>query len=276
MSYELKSASALSVGTCRYAGSRLSVRGPKRDLSIPYIAFVGGTEVFGRYVETPFSAVSEELLGMPCVNLGAVNAGIDALVTDPDLLQVAQDADMSVIQLMGAQNMSNRFYRVHPRRNDRFLAAHSPLKELFPEVDFTEFHFNKHLLSTLRTASNERFEIVAATLRETWVSRMTELLSGFDGQVLLLWLRYDLVSVPSFSSEPVLIDRKMVEALKSHVHGILELDVSTAGATEDIAGMAFGEMELPTAKHQLGPKEHRRIGCSTAEKLQPLLKRLTR
>ncbi len=36
---------------------------------------------------------------------------------------------------MGAQNLSNRFYAVHPRRNDRFLRASTLMKTIFREVD---------------------------------------------------------------------------------------------------------------------------------------------
>jgi hypothetical protein len=34
---------------------------------------------------------------------------------------MASVADVAVQQLMGADNISNRFYTAHPRRNDRFL-----------------------------------------------------------------------------------------------------------------------------------------------------------
>ncbi len=61
---------------------------------------------------------------------------------------------MTVIQVMGAHNMSNRFYAVHPRRNDRFLRASlGCCKTIYPEVDFTEFNFTRHMLTALATHS---------------------------------------------------------------------------------------------------------------------------
>lgn len=268
MSYELKSAVALAGGTCCYAGSRLQVRGPKRDLNSPYIAFLGGSEVFGRFVERPFASVTESLLQFPCLNLGGTNAGLDTFVTDDDLVGVAQEAELAVIQLLGAQNISNRFYRVHPRRNDRFLQAHPALKELYPEVDYTEFHFNKHLLTTLQALSKERFEEVKGHLQQTWMTRMSELISQLEGQVVLLWLDYDLDCRSSFSQEPVLVDRSMVTELEDKVLGLLELSVATAGQARDFENMSMGELDYPAAQHVLGPKEHKRIGCALAEMLQ--------
>ncbi|MEP2716746.1 DUF6473 family protein [Pseudophaeobacter sp.] len=271
MSYELKSAGALSGGTCCYAGSRLPVRGPKRDLDSPYIAFLGGTEVFGRFVKTPLSDVSESLLKMPCVNFAGVNAGLDTFASDQALQSVARSSEISVLQLLGAQNISNRYYRVHPRRNDRFLQAQPPLKELFPEVDYTEFHFNKHLLSSLQARSEERFAEVRRHLQEVWITRMQEVITTLEGRVLMLWVRYDLKGSAAFNHEPVLVDRSMVSALLGSTMGLVEVDVATAGIEGDFDGMIMGELDFPAAQHMLGPKEHARIGCALAEKLQGLI-----
>lgn len=270
MSYELKSAGALSGGTCYYAGSRLPVRGPKRDLTTPYIAFLGGTEVFGRFVETPFADVSESLLKTPCINLAAVNAGLDTFASDEALLGVARNAMLSVVQLLGAQNVSNRYYRVHPRRNDRFLQAQVPLKQLFPEVDYTEFHFNKHLLTTLQALSEERFDEVRLHLQETWLTRMQQVIHSLRGRVVLLWVSYDLIGSTAFNHEPVLVTRQMVEALQAKTKGLVEVAVDTAGPVDDFDGMVMGELDFPAAQHMLGPREHARIGCALAEKLQDI------
>jgi len=271
MSYELNSASALSVGTCCYAGSRLQVRGPVRDLDDPYIAFLGGTEVFGRFVSEPFPAVTESLLNVPCVNLGGVNAGLDSFLSDTGLMRVAQDADLVVVQVLGAQNLSNRYYKVHPRRNDRFLQARPALVSLYPEIDFTEFHFNKHLLSRLKDVCDERFETVRVHIQSDWVSRMGDLISTLNGRLVLLWLRYNLGGVDLVNREPVLVDQGMIDPLRPLVEGVVEMPVTTAGLANDVTGMEMGPLDLPTARLMLGPKEHNRIGCATAEYLQAIV-----
>ncbi|MGR3760765.1 DUF6473 family protein [Roseobacteraceae bacterium NS-SX3] len=271
MSYELKSASALAGEPCCYANSRLPVRGPERELTQPYVAVMGGSEVFGRFVEQPFAAGAEALLGLPCVNLGSVNAGLDSFAQDKSLLAIARAAELTVLQVLGAQNISNRYYRVHPRRNDRFLQAQPALKALYPEVDFTEFHFNKHLLSTLRRVCEDRFATVQAHLQETWIDRMSEVTEALDGRVLLLWLQYDLTQGAAFTREPALVDRPMVDALRPMVEGVAEVPVQTAGPAGDTHGMVYGEMELPAARLMLGPRAHGRIAEKLAGRLAPLL-----
>ena len=70
---------------------------------------------------------------------------------------------------------------MHPRRNDRFLRASERLQSLYPEVDFTEFHFNRHLLGRLQELSEERFAEIAGELRQAWLARMKHLLTLLRG-----------------------------------------------------------------------------------------------
>jgi len=274
MSYELTGASALSEEPCRYGKSKLLVRGPRRDLDRPYLAFMGGTEVYGRFVPRPFVARLEESLERTCVNLGSVNAGLDSFVQDEELKSVARGAEITVLQVLGAQNISNRLYRVHPRRNDRFLQASESLSELYDEVDFTEYHFNKHLLTGLETCSPERFVTVRAELETAWVARMSKMIEELNGQVVLLWLRYDLDKGASSSlldQEPTLVERGMIDALRSQVLSVIEVPVQTAGSADDIDGMVLGQMDLPTANHMIGPLEHMRIANAAAEGIRQAL-----
>ena len=275
MSYELTGASALSDEPCRYGKSKLLVRGPRRDLEVPYLAFMGGTEVYGRFVERPFVSRLEETLGQPCVNLGSVNAGLDSFVNDEELKLVGRGADLTVLQVLGAQNLSNRMYRVHPRRNDRFLQASDTLCALYGEVDFTEYHFNKHLLTGLDACSADRFVAVRAELETAWVKRMSCMIEALDGRVVLLWLRYELDTVGTESGllghEPALIDSTMIDALRPQVQAVIELPVQTAGPADDVDGMILGQMDLPAAGHMIGPMEHMRIANAAADGLRKVL-----
>lgn len=275
MSYEQTGAMALLDEPCRYGTSKLLVRGPRRDLDSPYLAFMGGTEVYGRYVKQPFAAQLEERLGQTCVNLGSVNAGLDSFVQDEALMSLARDADMTVLQVLGAQNLSNRLYRVHPRRNDRFLQASETLSKLYSEVDFTDYHFNKHLLTGLEACSAERFEAVRAELQTAWVKRMSSMIETLEGRVVLLWLRYDLGQGVdggvALGQEPALVDRPMVDALRSMVKDVIEVPVQTAGGADDIDGMVLGQMDLPTAGHMIGPMEHMRIANAASDGLRRAL-----
>jgi hypothetical protein len=73
---------------------------------------------------------------------------------------MARAPPRSCCRSQGAQNLSNRLYTVHPRRNDRFLRASGILRTIYRDVDFTEFHFTRHMLDHLRCLSEDRFDIV--------------------------------------------------------------------------------------------------------------------
>ncbi|MEL7257377.1 MAG: DUF6473 family protein, partial [Pseudomonadota bacterium] len=81
---------------CQYPGSKLTFRGPARSLQQDFIACLGGTETFGRFVSYPYPQLLENSLGTQCVNLGWPNAGIDVLVHDKVLHDVAQRAQLVV------------------------------------------------------------------------------------------------------------------------------------------------------------------------------------
>ncbi|CUH79047.1 hypothetical protein TRM7557_02175 [Tritonibacter multivorans] len=271
MSYESRSADALAAEPCRYGTSRLYVRGPKRDLNNPYLTFIGSTEVFGRFVDCSFVQTTEALLGRACVNLGSINAGIDSFLFDDSLMDVVAGADLTVVQLMDAQNLSNRFYKVHPRRNDRFLAAHPALTALYPEVDFTDFHFNKHLLTTLRDIAPGRFAEVEAHLQEVWLERMVHILERVKGHAVLLWLRQKPISERNLGPTPSMVSPRMVSVLAPKAEAVVEIATRDAEAAEDVSGMSFGPMDLPAAKRMLGPKENDRIAKLLCDRLRPLL-----
>ena len=70
MTFPVAAHGALDYFPCRYGRSRVLFRGPKRPLDGPYVAFLGGTETYGRFIETPFPALVEPALGQACINFG--------------------------------------------------------------------------------------------------------------------------------------------------------------------------------------------------------------
>ncbi|MEM7318529.1 MAG: DUF6473 family protein [Pseudomonadota bacterium] len=262
MSYEMQGAGTPVDETCRYGTSRLHFRGPKRDLSRAFIACLGGHETFGKFVRQPYPAILEQNLGRACVNLGSLHCGLDAILEDPELVSLAVRSDGCVIQMPGAQNISNRLYRVHPRRNDRFLQASDALVELYPEVDFTEFNFNKHLLTHLLQRSAARFERVRCELQHAWLRRMHQLLASLDGLPILLWLRYagpSGILSSQIGPEPLLVSKQMVDSLADQARDIVEVHVRTAGESDELGDMIFGTLQEPAAEHMIGPDTHRII-----------------
>jgi hypothetical protein len=216
-------------GRVRYGGSKLRFRGPPKPLDGDFIACLGGTETCGDNVAHPFPDLLEARLGLPCVNFGWPNAGVDVFVKDRGLLDCANRAKLCVLQVPGATNLGNMYYRVHPRRNDRLLGPTDALRALFPEVDFTEFHFTRHLLCHLHDLCDRRFGYLRKELATVWQARMVTLLDRIEAPVILLWLsRRPLEDgqgaaslTPSLSAEPSLVSREMLQAVAPKAHALV-------------------------------------------------------
>lgn len=272
MTYELPGGPAPDYYPCRYGTSRLVFRGPRRKLDGDYVAVFGSTETYGKFIETPYPALTEDALGVSCVNFGCVNAGVDAYVNDTALLEAAGNASATVVQIMGAQNMSNRLYTVHPRRNDRFVNASAMLKAIYREVDFTEFHFTRHLLNELEKISAERFRMVREELQAAWSARMTMLLSRIKSPVVLLWFADRApTDDPESWADPLFVTRTMVEALRDKVAGIVEVSASERAVRQGTEGMLYGPMEEAAARELMGPAAHREAAVALGSELSGLL-----
>lgn len=272
MAFENPHDGSLDYFLCRYGKSRLTFRGPHRKLTGRYVAMVGGLETYGKFVATPFPELVERKIGLPVVNLGLANAGADAFLNDPDVMQVIEKADITVFQILGAQNLSNRFYSVHPRRNDRFVGASPQLRSIFRDVDFTEVHFTKHLLHRLRSRSVDRFEVVAEELRAAWVRQMRSLLRAAKGKTVLMWVGVAPPPPPGrrgdLAHEPLLVDSEMIAALRSFAPTYLEVVPATnAWAGSGTDDLVLGPLDAAMAQGMPGPAVHQAI----AEALVPQL-----
>jgi hypothetical protein len=260
---------------CRYGTSKLLFRGPRRTLDPPYVTTLGGTATYGKFVSDPYPALVEAATGLQIVNLGCINAGLDVFLNDPSVLGLAAKARISVVQITGAPNLTNRFYTVHPRRNDRFLTAQPPLKALFRDVDFTELHFTRHMLNTLKAAAPDRFEMVAEELRRTWVVRMKALLEALSGRVLLLWIAdrppLPRTAQPDLDTDPVLVDCDMIAEVRPMAWDFLAVVSSPEALASGVQGMAYGPMEGPAARLVPGPAIHHEVAAALAPRLLQVL-----
>jgi hypothetical protein len=275
MAYEYPGEGSLDYYPCRYGASRLLFRGPRRDLGAPYCVTLGGTETYGKFVPEPFPALTEGITGHRMVNLGCVNAGVDVFLKDPEVMGIAAKAQVTVVQILGAQNQTNRFYAVHPRRNDRFLHATPILRTIFREVDFTEFNFTRHMLQTLQTISADKFEVLAEELRAAWVARMRSLLAALPTRTVLLWVSKAPPPMPGrrakLSFDPLLIDTEMIAAIRPHATSYLEVIPSADACAKGTEGMAFAELDRVAAAGLPGPAAHREIAAALTEELRKLI-----
>ncbi|MEQ6249049.1 DUF6473 family protein [Sulfitobacter sp. HNIBRBA3233] len=270
MTFDVLGPPALDYLTCRYGTSKLNFRGPERRLEGPYTAFLGGMLTFGRFIEQPFPLLVEHLTGFPSVNFGQCHAGPDLFHTDPVLTQAAQGARVTVIEVPGAVNFSNRFYSVHPRRNDRFLAAHPVLQRLYPEVDFTAVAFTQHLIATLQRCDPGRFDVVRKHLQRGGLRRMEHLLKRIDGPVVLLWLAEaapPVQCVAGPTAAPRFVTRAMLDALAPLYVARVHVPFAETGGDAEREGKHFSPLEEAAAARVPGPELHRRV----ARALLPVL-----
>ncbi len=263
MKQDVLDSGGLSYEPCRYGLSRIFFRGPKHDLNQPYLACLGGTETFGKFIENPFPTLLEKDLRMSCVNFGCVNGGVDAFVNDPTIMGACHDAELTVVQVMGAHNLSNRFYSVHPRRNDRFLRASTVLQAIYGEVDFSDFTFTRHMLGTLYGLSRERFDIVVTELREAWVARMRNMLDQIGPRAVLLWFSRDELSnvlwhdrANPIGAEPLFVTENMIDVLRDHVMDVIVVRPSSVALASGTQGMVYPPIQARAAADILGVKPH--------------------
>ena len=263
MKQETIEAELLSYSPCRYGASRMLFRGPRKRLDQPYLAFIGGTETYGKYIEKPYPALVEKAMRQTCVNFGCVNGGIDAFVNDGTVMDICAKADMTVVQIMGANLLSNRFFSVHPRRNDRFLRASTVLQAIYHDVDFSEFSFTRHMLSALHSKSIDRFETVVSELREAWLARMRRMLDQIGENVVLLWFSENEPTNEPWDElphqmqvDPLFITKGMIDQLRPLVKGLIVAKPSKDALVRGTAGMIYPISQQRAAREMLGVDCH--------------------
>lgn len=257
---------------CTLPGSRLKFRGPIPNLRRPFVAVLGGNETFGKYVGDPFPNLLSDWCGLPVANLAVPQAGLTLFSEERLLLDLASGAEVTVLQVLGAQNMSNRLYSVHARRNDRFIGASPALREMFPDVDFAEINFTGHLISTLKDTSEDAFGVLVNELKWAWVQRMRRILSLIESKVVLVWITdqgNQTVADQHEQSEPHFITRPMIDDLGDAVDRLVEVPLNGVSTLND---KIYPAREKEAALTLPGQQDHSCI----AEALAPIVTELAR
>jgi hypothetical protein len=275
MSIDARGREVLEYFPCRYDGSQTHFRGPRRRPGTDYIAFLGGTETYGKFVPRPYPALVEDLLGVTCVNLGLPNAGVDVCLNDGAIARLTAGARAVVIQAMGAHNLSNRYYAVHPRRNDRFLGASELMRMVYRDRDFTDFNFTRHLLGALERDGSDRFAMLVAELQDAWVGRMGALLDRLSCPAVLLWFGAEpppeQAGMRVVAPAPLFVTRMMIDALRPGLAGVVEVAIGDLPRAEPGAGMVFDPVDAAAAADLLGPPAHRACAGALAPVLAGLI-----
>lgn len=224
-----------------------------RALDGPYLTFLGGTAFYGKYAHSAIADQVEDATDLACVNLGILNAGVDAMKA-PELVSVANGGCCTVVEVVGAQNLTNQFYRVHPRRNDRLVSTTRLFRQVFPEIDLSEVHFTRHLLRQIQTMAPNRYETVIEELRSAWVEGMADLLSRLNGPKVLMWISpqsggdADTDPRAGEGQEPLFVDVAAIQAVSGFVDALIEVRETPQITAQGLAGMAFPEVEERAAQ----------------------------
>jgi hypothetical protein len=153
------------------------------------------------------------------------------------------------------------------------------LQTIFAEVDFADFHFNKHMLSHLKMISPERFVTVRAELQQAWLARMRLMLGRISGKTVLLWFAGHAPKTdappahgiePGLGDDPLFVTRKMIDLIAPLVTEVVEVVASPQARAAGTKGMVYGDMEEPAAQEMLGPLAHEEAAIALA----PVLRRL--
>ena len=268
----------LDYGHCRYGTSRLRFRGPPARAARPYTVALGGSATFGKFVAQPWPRLLEKLTGVRTVNLGCMHAGATAFADDASLMSICSGAEATVLQITGAHCLDNSHYSLHPRRNDRFIDATAKLRALYPEIDFTEFHFVRHMLSALEAASHERFMQVVAGLKREWVERTRDVLRAIDAPVILLWMADrgpDTPNTPMAEllrrDDPLFVDRDMIETVRGEAAGLVLAIATEDARSEGLTGKVFDDPERCAAMRMPGPLWHAEAATALYDAVTPYL-----
>ncbi|MDC1399035.1 DUF6473 family protein [Yoonia sp.] len=275
MKQEVLEPEILSYSPCRYGASRVLFRGPRKRLDQPYLAFLGGTETYGKFVEKPFPTLVEKAMRQTCVNFGCVNGGIDAFVNDATVMDICKNAELTIVQVMGANLLSNRFFTVHSRRNDRFLQASTVLKAIYHDVDFSDFSFTRHMLGALQNKSIERFETVVNELREAWMARMHRLLDQIGENTVLFWFSESEPSDEPWSAslnqmqvDPLFITKEMIDKLRPMVKDVIIAQPSRDALKRGTNGMIYPASQKRAAHEMLGVECHKEAAAALIPKIR--------
>jgi hypothetical protein len=187
------------------------------------------------------------MLNVTVANFGCMNASIDTVASDAGLMQLCQNAVVTIVQMTGAQNLTNKHYSVHPRRNDRLVQVSDDLVAEFPGIEFRDIYFTRHLLS----------------------------LDEIGGQIVLLWLADHIPGANPYDKplghDPMFVDRSMIDQLTAQTPLYVEVIATQDEIDAGFERMVFSPMEEPAACEMLGPIVHQATARELIEVLRPLV-----
>lgn len=183
----LKKYQAKDLRICDYhytnlPGTKVEVRGPLPGSLAPraYVAFLGGAQTFGRFVEEPFPTRVSKTTGWPSLNLAFGGAKPEVYLETPGLIAAINNSAVAVIQIMSARGSPNSVIRAPRIQNNvmRYQLGDAPAREIFVDGAY-------RLL--LQQADEQTIAECVKETRSAWVVSMKELLALITVPKILFW-----------------------------------------------------------------------------------------
>ncbi len=242
MGYGISVKEAGEIEMYRFGRSQQIYRGPKPSLKRSYVAFIGGSEPFGKFVASPFPKLVQKNIKKSCVNWGTPGAGPGFFLKDPVLLEACSNADVCVVQAMNTEPLSNRMYSVFPRRNQRVRGVSEAIKALYPTIDFSQFKYVSAMLRKLREVDSDAFSVVEAELKAAWLARMLELLEDIETTKVLLWLKSE--------NNDTLLNEEMIDVISKKVDHVVAVDIPAASTSNRFVSASRESSWMTKPAHQ--------------------------
>lgn len=152
---------------------RFYFRGPKPDLSRPYICFIGSAHTLGRFCTSPFAQQVANHFGRECLNLG--HGGADpTFFLDNDLLRYANRAEWTIVQVMSARSSGNSMFQSDHGTRHGFASGERTVADAIWNNESTDLQANE-----LRRLLQES--------QANYVANMRTLLSKLKSKTLLVY-----------------------------------------------------------------------------------------
>jgi hypothetical protein len=191
---------------------KIRFRGPRPELSRPFVACIGAAQTFGRFVTEPFSDQLSRRLESSCVNLGLGGIGPRFWLQE-NVVAFLRRARLVVVQIMAGRSASNSLFDNSDAGNlkGRVIAT-GQIKR-----------FESFLDDLVQQGDRRLLERVVAETRQDYAATMLRLAEALRGvPTVLLWIsrrkpayRPDWSSAPGILREfPQLIDQGVVDRIR--------------------------------------------------------------
>jgi LPS sulfotransferase NodH len=215
-------------------------RGPAPEEGAPYIAFVGASQTFGAFVQTPFPRRTAENLDHQAFNLGRGGAGPSFFSRHGPALDVVRKADAVVVQAMAARMEGNS--RMESTEGRALVHFQDGGQSMAMDCD-TAWR------KIVEQETPERVLELVAESRRSWLGAMRTIAEAAEGPSVLVWFSertpdYEVNlrdQYALFNAFPHLVDRAMIDEARTFFSDYVEI-VSSAGLPEPTRSAFSGEV----------------------------------